>query len=360
MNRLIQTTESGFHTSRKIQTQLKLSGAVFILLMVCSFKILASACFVYCDSTSCHTDSIITFNNIDLSKSQNSAGETAPVSPTSTGPTFELNCYQQNFYWMYATSLPVENSRIVINDYMSLDFSNGTNLSFSEQPRADILTYHYTPGSARPDGHGDDHWATRYITTGRKTVTGVYIRKPFVGHIIIPKTLVYTIYANTNPSDPLTADKYISNVYLTGDVNVPQSCEIDTGKTIEFDFGNIAATSFSRAGAGNKPNGVNAQTRTIGIQCKNMEANALLSMRLEANDTSGNAMVSDNKDLGFVIADQRNSPLTPNNINSTIPFQLDDSAAASLPITAWPVSITGNKPAEGKFTAEGYLRVDFD
>ena len=105
---------------------------------------------------------------------------------------------------------------------------------------------------------------------------------------------------------------------------------------------------------------MNPKTHTIAFKCKNMDANALLSMRLESDNVSGNAMVSDNKDLGFVVAGSDKVPLTPNNIDSKIKFQLDENSAAMVPITAWPVSITGNKPAEGRFTAEGYLRVDFD
>ncbi|HCC1278083.1 TPA: type 1 fimbrin D-mannose specific adhesin FimH, partial [Salmonella enterica subsp. enterica serovar Paratyphi C] len=37
-----------------------------------------------------------------------------------------------------------------------------------------------------------------------------------------------------------------------------------------------------------------------------------------------------------------------------------DNAAARVGIRAWPISVTGNKPAEGPFTARGYLRVDYD
>jgi minor fimbrial subunit len=147
---------------------------------------------------------------------------------------------------------------------------------------------------------------------------------------------------------------------MSGEIIVPQNCELNTGHDIIMDFGNIGASAFSHAGAGNKPAGVNPQTKVINIKCMNIDAQAMLSLRLESNDVSGNFMVSDNKDLGFVVADKDKKPLTPNTLSSTIPFQLDDNASASVPITAWPVSVTGNKPTEGKFTAEGYLRVDFD
>ncbi|EIH1815294.1 fimbrial protein, partial [Escherichia coli] len=50
---------------------------------------------------------------------------------------------------------------------------------------------------------------------------------------------------------------------------------------------------------------------------------------------------------------------TPNDLNSVIPFRLDAAAAANVTLRAWPISITGQKPTEGPFSALGYLRVDY-
>lgn len=182
--------------------------------------------------------------------------------------------------------------------------------------------------------------------------------KPFIGRVNYNLTPAFYVYVTTTNTDPL--EKIVYTISYSGQIIVPQNCELNAGQVISMDFGNIAATSFSQVGAGNKPVGVNPQTRSVGIKCKNIDAQALLSLRIEANKVAGNALVSDNPDLGFVVADGKLNPLTPNNIDSTIPFQLDDNASATVPISAWPVSVTGNKPAEGKFTSEGYLRVDFD
>lgn len=193
--------------------------------------------------------------------------------------------------------------------------------------------------------------------SGSKGKVSIQILKSFIGFSAFSKVIMQTQISrnpNTGASGP-----FVSQLVMSGQVIVPQNCEIDGGTTVAMNFGNIGASAFSQAGAGNKPAGVNPQTHTIGIKCKNIDAQALLSLRLEATTVSGNAMVSDNTDIGFIVADKDKKPLTPNNINSTIPFTLDDNASYSLPITAWPVSVTGNKPAEGVFTAEGYLRVDF-
>lgn len=194
-------------------------------------------------------------------------------------------------------------------------------------------------------------------TTGGKGKVSLKIERPFTGFSSFNKE-VLEIYANTFKEG--VSQKPLTVLYMSGQVSVPQNCEINAGQVITMDFGNIPASAFSQAGAGNKPSGVNPQTRNIGIKCENIDAEALLSLRIEANKVDGNALVSDNSDLGFNIADDKYRVLTPNNIDSKIPFRLDDNASASIPLSAWPVSITGNKPAEGRFTAEGYLRVDFD
>ena len=194
--------------------------------------------------------------------------------------------------------------------------------------------------------------------SGSKGTISLMIRKPFVGFSAFSKVVMYT-QISTDPNTGANGP-YVSELMINGQIDVPQSCDLNGGTTVQMKFGNIGANTFSQAGAGNKPAGVNPQTHTIAIKCKNMEAGAILSLRIEANNISGNAIVSDNPDLGFIIADSTQTPLTPNNINSKIPFNLDDNASATVPISAWPVSVTGNKPAEGRFTSEGYLRVDFD
>lgn len=194
--------------------------------------------------------------------------------------------------------------------------------------------------------------------SGSRGKVSLQILKPFIGFAAFSKVIMHTQIART--PDVGARGPYVSEVVMSGQIIVPQTCELDAGQTITMDFGDIAASAFPQAGAGNRPAGVNPQTHNIAIQCKNIDAQALLSLRVEAEKTSGNAIVSDNPDLGFVVADGRHNPLTPNTIDSKIKFQLDDGGAATVPVSAWPVSVTGNKPAEGKFTSEGYLRVDFD
>ncbi|HED3853114.1 type 1 fimbria D-mannose specific adhesin FimH [Enterobacter soli] len=197
-----------------------------------------------------------------------------------------------------------------------------------------------------------------FPVTDSKLVFRLRVTRRFINMVVIPQQTMFRVYVTTTSSDPLSTPVY--TISYSGTIQVPQSCEINAGKVVEFDFGEIGASLFSQAGAGNRPDKVSPQTKTIAIKCTNVEANAYLTMRIEAEQTSGNALVSDNPDLGFVIATENGTPLTPNNLTSKIPFRLDDSAQAQVGIRAWPVSIKGNKPAEGRFTSRGYLRVDYE
>ncbi|MGQ8786921.1 type 1 fimbria D-mannose specific adhesin FimH [Enterobacter hormaechei] len=184
------------------------------------------------------------------------------------------------------------------------------------------------------------------------------VTRRFINMVVIPRAIMFRVYVTTTSTDPLTTPVY--TISYSGTIQVPQSCEINAGNVVEFDFGDIGASLFSKAGIGNKPEGISAQSKTIGIKCTNVEANAMLTMRVEAEKVSGSTLVSDNADVGFVIANSNGVPLTPNNLTSKILFRLDDSAQAQVGIRAWPVSVTGKKPAEGRFTSRGYLRVDYD
>ena len=174
--------------------------------------------------------------------------------------------------------------------------------------------------------------------------------RPFINMVEIPRQVMFTVYVTSTPYDPLVTPVY--TISFGGRVEVPQNCELNAGQIVEFDFGDIGASLFSAAGPGNRPAGVMPQTKSIAVKCTNVAAQAYLTMRLEASAVSGQAMVSDNQDLGFIVADQNDTPITPNDLNSVIPFRLDAAAAANVTLRAWPISITGQKPTEGPVSNE--------
>ncbi|MCE9796233.1 MULTISPECIES: type 1 fimbria D-mannose specific adhesin FimH [Citrobacter] len=257
-------------------------------------------------------------------------------------------------YRSYVTELPVQSTEngfqyLKLNDYLLGAMSiTDSSAGLFYPPRNYIrMGTHPNVPKQQPFGVMDS-----------KLVFKLKVIRSFINMVPIPRQTMFRVYVTTSTGDALSTPVY--TISYSGKVEVPQNCEVNAGQIVEFDFGDIGASLFSKAGAGNRPEGINPQTKTVAIKCTNVAAQAYLTMRVEAEKASGQMMVSDNPDLGFIVADKTGRPLTPNNLSSTIPFQLDDNAVANVSIRTWPVSVTGNKPTEGPFTARGYLRVDYD
>ncbi|MEC5341964.1 fimbrial protein [Brenneria populi] len=194
------------------------------------------------------------------------------------------------------------------------------------------------------------------LASGSRVRVNFRIKRPFVGITNIASIPIFYLYANQGGTGQGTGSP-LAQGYLSGSVTVPQSCELNAGQIISIDFGSVSTGAFKTAGQ--KAEGVTPVSRSIGIQCKGIEAQASLSLRVQADTVKDNMIVSDNADVGFVIADSDNNPLTPNSLSSVIPFVLDDAASANVSIYAYPVSVTGQTPKVGLATGKGYLRVDF-
>lgn len=195
------------------------------------------------------------------------------------------------------------------------------------------------------------------FASGSKIKIKLRVKKKFVGKSFVFNREVGRIYAGSKRDDTPTVPLAI--IKLTATMTVPQSCVFDVGDVIEFDFGKISTNAFSGVGAGNRAQGVNTMTKNIGIECKSIDAQQMLSARVETNNPNNNILVSNNPDVGFQIADKDERILRPNDITSFIPFRLDENGRSNFILNAWPVSVTGNKPAAGPVNAAGYVRIDF-
>ncbi|WP_253378652.1 type 1 fimbria D-mannose specific adhesin FimH [unidentified bacterial endosymbiont] len=256
----------------------------------------------------------------------------------------------------YVTSLPVTT---VIDSYKYLKLNDY--LDGAMQIHDDFVGTFYPPANFIQMGeHHNVSNNSPFPVNDSRLVFRLRVTRRFINMVVIPPQKMFSVYVTTTSSDPLNTEVY--SISYSGTIQVPQSCAINAGQIVEFDFGDIRASLFSDAGAGNRPQKISPQSKTVAIKCTNVEANAYLTMRIEADsdNVQGNALVSDNKDLGFVVANASGTPLTPNSLASKVPFRLDDSGQAQVGIRVWPVSVTGNKPAEGRFTSRGYLRVDYD
>lgn len=329
-----------------------LSAAIF------SFNVHARVC-VNADGIVPNVDFNLTK---ELNKSDNVVGKTFTVKYTAkSGIDVYAICKQTNpaestkiTMRSYVTDFPIVEKKgkyqyLKLNDYLEGGMLITDSAAGTYYPPVNYMKMGSDPGVKTGE---------RFQVKDTSLTFNFLVTKSFVGRVDFNMAEVFKVYVTTKKTDPLTDVVY--TISFSGNIIAPQSCEINAGQVIAINFGNIGAAQFSSAGAGNKPSDVNVQTRNVAVKCTNVDANALLSMRIESNKVSNNALVSDNPDLGFVIADDKGKALTPNDPDSIIPFNLDDNASANVPIQAWPVSITGKRPAEGTFTSQAYLRVDFD
>lgn len=242
-----------------------------------------------------------------------------------------------------------------INDYLAVAMGGHDNFS----GRTYYAPAHFRTIADSPFGtcfFSSTH--TYAITTSGANVNlKIYVIKPFLGERIIPRVLLANYYINTTrgggkPATPLV------RMYARGSISVPQSCEINAGQIITVDFGDIPTGNFGTAGS--KVSGINPITRNVSVSCRGIEQRVNLALRLQAGNVRGNAIVSDNRDVGFMLADGADRPLTPNSATSGIRFLLNNLGRSSVPIKIYPVSITGNQPTEGRVSSVGYLLADFD
>ncbi|HHZ4924565.1 TPA: fimbrial protein, partial [Salmonella enterica] len=114
--------------------------------------------------------------------------------------------------------------------------------------------------------------------------------------------------------------------------------------------------------AGQKPEGVRAKKFSVPVKCSGLDSQVNLTMRLIATPDSHvpQAIASDNADVGVVVETDEGNALIPNDAQSVAPFITDSAGRANITLQAYPVSTTGETPAEGAFTALASLRVDFD
>jgi len=186
----------------------------------------------------------------------------------------------------------------------------------------------------------------------------IRIVKSFIGTVTIPQQTMFNVYVTTNSGDPLSTVVY--QIAYSGTITVPQSCEVNAGQTVLVDFGTLYSGDFKNAGQ--KPDDAPVKTFNVPIQCNgsiNYPANLTLRVQATPDSHFNQAVASDNTDVGVVVADQSGKILTPNDLNSNIPFTTDASGKANISLQAYPISTTGKSPAEGLFTALAFLRVDF-
>lgn len=192
------------------------------------------------------------------------------------------------------------------------------------------------------------------VGTGKTGVLSFKIIKPFIGRVSIPRVKVVDLYGSTNNSFSSTP---IASVYVSGNVTVPQSCQINDSKAIEVPFGDIAAKDILVKGQG--PIGFNKKQITVDYKCTNIADKTALELTMEAVPVPGlaNVVATDNPDIGVMVGDQNLNPFIPHITKIPVTFS-SQTQRGSTTLYAWPVNTTGNRPQRGPFSATASLNIN--
>ncbi|MBB1202346.1 long polar fimbrial protein LpfD [Enterobacteriaceae bacterium 89] len=200
--------------------------------------------------------------------------------------------------------------------------------------------------------------------SGGQGNVSLYIRHPFVGTVIIPKTTLLSVYA-TKKAGVYNLGIPLNHIEFSGYITVPQGCEMDAGSVLEIPFGEFNGRDFKDK-KGALPEGATKQEHDIKLKCTNISDGVKIYLRIEGNtnpnDNTSIAMGNDN--IGARI-EAGGKVLIPNDASSMVEMEAgslydETKRDASTSLTTYPVSTTGKVPAGGSYEGIATLRVEVE
>ncbi|HHU7915485.1 TPA: fimbrial protein [Escherichia coli] len=200
------------------------------------------------------------------------------------------------------------------------------------------------------------------LKTGADAKISFRIKRSINGTVVIPITDIALLYANI--SSTTTRGEAIAKVRISGCLTAPQSCQINAGQVIYFDFDTIPASEFSStAGQAITSRKI---TKTVSIECTGMGDER--TQKVDAsftgtNRSSDDTMVAtDNADVGIKIYNKSNAEVSVN--NGKLPADMGNTTIfgrknGSVTFSAAPASFTGARPQPGVFNATATLTIEF-
>lgn len=216
--------------------------------------------------------------------------------------------------------------------------------------RADICSASglHLSGSS-PNGHNGD--------------LGIRIRKPIIGTMTIPQTLIGELWEcyNTPSSGECTMSGASTlKYYLSGTISAPEECILDNTDMINISLGSFYLGAFKIKGL--PPGDPYLTGVSFTISCSSgVEATANLKLSLSGPPDPDYPMAikTDKAGVGVMVFDANQNAIDPSG-GVFPPVTLRDHKVKVM-IYSEPVSTTGTPPTEtGKFTANAYIRVDYD
>ncbi|MEL4871164.1 long polar fimbrial protein LpfD [Pantoea agglomerans] len=200
--------------------------------------------------------------------------------------------------------------------------------------------------------------------TGNRGKLSLFINHPFVGELVIPQTKILDLFATRKPN--VYGSTPAASVYLSGQIIVPQGCELSSGSTLEIPFGEFKASDFKDR-KGQIPQGAMKYTKELQFKCTNISDGVKVYLHIEGtpNANDANAIDMGNPDIGAVIEGSNGKILIPNDTSFEQEMSVSDLVdgthrVASTTISAYPISTTGKLPAAGEFEGIATMRIDVE
>ncbi|EFD1056468.1 fimbrial protein [Escherichia coli] len=201
------------------------------------------------------------------------------------------------------------------------------------------------------------------FSSGARAQIYFYIKKTFVGKLIIPETKISTLYATISRDTPVDYSQPLADVYIRGDITAAQTCEINNLQPIYFDFKEIPAADFSSvAGSAVTTHKI---TKTVTIECENLGLlntdDITTSFYATESSTDNSMVVTSNPNVGIKIYDKNSKEIKVN--GGELPTDMGETnvfgeKSGHVTFSAAPASLTGARPAPGTFTATATITVE--
>lgn len=200
--------------------------------------------------------------------------------------------------------------------------------------------------------------------TGNKGKLTLYIAHPFVGQLDIPSTRLLDLYGSRKPG--VYNATPMANVFLSGQITVPQGCELSSGSTLEIPFGEFKSSDFKDR-KGQIPKNAMKYTKELQFKCTNISDGVKIYLHIEGTPNANDAKAIDmgNPDIGAVIEGSNGKIMIPNDMSVEQELSVSDLVdgthrVASTTISAYPISTTGKLPAAGEFEGIATMRIDVE
>ena len=357
---------------------MKFINGLFLLAVM---MFIAPVCHAYTTGDGiCHAVGGVYIYNLNLNDQEipadkNKAGtEARDIDTLSSSSSYKVQCdclshfttTYRNIYYTARSPMSIDKQ---VADYTYYRLND--NLSIATSVHIKGRDFVPVPFSSEPNVVASGRYCYTESEEGTETIleTGSQIKisflvnRPFIGKVSIPATTVADLYGGIDEASSLASTEKLAEIRISGDINVPQNCEIASGQSLEIDFGQIPATNFSTT----KGAAVNSHIvkKTIQVQCTGISNENIVYSSFHADPVDSDALmmkVSGNDDVGIVVYDKWDRQVAVNGGKMDMDLGVNNEGAQnnSLTFSAAPASATGAQPKPGTFDAWATITLEIE